>query len=329
MAGSEFYTVDGIEQHVLKLGSGSPTVVFESGSNYGTGGWGTIVDEISKQTSVVCTDRPGLGLSRMSKTKRTLDDAADRLHSLLAAAGVLTREELVFVGWSNGCMYLRRMLERHPEVKPAVKGIVFIDSYHECSAKWFEEAGLGSISEMIGAKHKPLESMRRLMNFASGSGLASLFISAEKAKTSFITALFYEVLVRSKTGWDGFLDELHFSVEMLYDGNKPKSLDDTPLTVISATCADKSLATFEEMLAKDPAATNEGIPVAAFLATVKRWQKDLVGLSSRAKEIRAAVTTAHAVHFNEPRLVIDAIREYACPAAGVAPAQSADYSTLL
>lgn len=236
---------------------------------------------------------------------------------------MLTRKELVFVGWSNGCMYLRRMLERHPDVKPAVKGIVFIDSVHECTAKWYEEAGLGNISKMLDAKQKPLEKMRWMMNFASRSGLASLFMSAEKAKTSMVTALMYEVLVRSKTGWDGLLDEHLLSFEMLNDGNKPKSLDDTPLTVISATCSDVSLATFEEMLAKDPAATNDGIPVAPFLTVVRRWQKDLVGLSSRAKEIHAAPTTAHAVHFEEPQLVIDAIREYASPAAGVTVAQVA------
>ena len=128
-----------------------------------------------------------------------------RLHALLTAADVPNQKELVFVGWSNGCIYIRRMLERHPEVKAAVKGIVFIDSYHECSAQWLDEAGVTNMREVMSAKHTSLEKIRGMMNFAVGTGLASCFMANKypETKTNFVTALMYEVLIRSETGWDG------------------------------------------------------------------------------------------------------------------------------
>ena len=73
-------------------GGAAPTVVFEAGSNYAAENWGILVDEISKQTKVVATDRPGLGWSDRAPKKRTLNDVADQQHALLTEAGV--RSEL-------------------------------------------------------------------------------------------------------------------------------------------------------------------------------------------------------------------------------------------
>ena len=191
----KLYDVNRIQQHVLECGTshGTSTVVFESGSNYGLLVWGTIFEELSKQTAVVATERPGLGFSELSKKKRTLDDVADNLHEVLSAAGVLERP-LVLVGWSNGCMYLRRMLERHPSVKERVKGIVFIDSFHECAGLRLKPAGIGR--ELVNKKHEGLQKIAWLANLCIYTGIANVLLAckSESAKrTNFVTALLSEV----------------------------------------------------------------------------------------------------------------------------------------
>ena len=109
------------------------------------------------------------------------------------------------------------------------------------------------------------------------------------------------------------MDELHVSVEMLYDGNPPQSLGDIPLTVISASCSDVKLSEFEKKIEADPNAKNEGVPIKPFLEAVQKWQANIAGLSSKGREIQTKLS--HPVHFDDPPLVLTAIREYLPEAA--------------
>ena len=98
------------------------------------------------------------------------------------------------------------MLERHPEVKAMVKGIVFIDSYHECSMKYFEEAGIAEVAvKGVEKKHKTLEKMTCCVNCCWSMGCCGICCGGKKksAKTDFKDALLWVVLTRSKTGWNG------------------------------------------------------------------------------------------------------------------------------
>jgi pimeloyl-ACP methyl ester carboxylesterase len=67
-------------------GSGSPTVILESGFSASAGSWGAVLDGVAATTRTCAWDRPGLGRSQSRGPHTGLDVAAD-LRAALAAAG--------------------------------------------------------------------------------------------------------------------------------------------------------------------------------------------------------------------------------------------------
>jgi len=62
---------DGYDLYLLEQGSGSPTVVFESGIGATNLNWSHIQQSVSKFTHTVSYDRAGLGWSSRAKSVRT------------------------------------------------------------------------------------------------------------------------------------------------------------------------------------------------------------------------------------------------------------------
>src|SRR2546426_1120116 len=67
-------------------GSGSPTVVFESGMGEGAGGWGFVFPETAAVTRACAWDRPGIGRSA-ARDPHTAPDTAHAPRAAPAAAG--------------------------------------------------------------------------------------------------------------------------------------------------------------------------------------------------------------------------------------------------
>merc|ERR1719329_220836 len=152
---------------------------------------------------------------------------------------------------------------------------------------------IGVTRDLIEEKHAAIERIGSVTKFLINCFLA---VKPESAtQTDFKVALLREVS-RSRCGWEGLNDELRLSVDMLYDGREPQSVDPIPLAVSSASGSDKSRAEFEEALAKDAEAKNEGVAIAPFMKFFAEVQDSLVTLSSRARRVEAARTTTHAVH---------------------------------
>jgi CubicO group peptidase (beta-lactamase class C family)/pimeloyl-ACP methyl ester carboxylesterase len=122
-------------------GSGSPTVILESGYRNDADIWSTqfepgkstIFPEVAKFTRVCAYDRPGtfldpdhLGRSTAIPMPRTAGDLVSDLHALLQAAHV--PEPYVFAAHSFGGIFARLYASRYPK---EVVGMVLVDALSE------------------------------------------------------------------------------------------------------------------------------------------------------------------------------------------------------
>lgn len=111
-----------------RFGSGSPTVVYETGSLMpGTNdpGWWPIRDAVCAETSVFFYDRSGLGQSDPALRPRPLSAFTADLRAALQGSG--TQPPYVLVGGSFGGMLVLNYANQYPQ---EVNGVLLVDSTH-------------------------------------------------------------------------------------------------------------------------------------------------------------------------------------------------------
>jgi len=120
-------TPEGRSLHLWCRGTGSPTVVLESG--HAIGGFdqflrnGSFADLLADERRVCAYDRAGYGLSDPAPEEpRDLDDVTDDLHALLEAAQI--EGPVVLVGSSFGGMIVTYYTHRFPD---GIVGVVLLD----------------------------------------------------------------------------------------------------------------------------------------------------------------------------------------------------------
>jgi hypothetical protein len=100
----ELVTAEGRRVEAVTEGTGTPAVVFESGSN-GSSSWEPIESQIAQKTMSLRYQRAGLGRSDPEPNPRNAAQVAKELHALLSAKSV--RPPYVLVGHSAGGLYVR------------------------------------------------------------------------------------------------------------------------------------------------------------------------------------------------------------------------------
>jgi len=110
----------------VRSGSGSPTVVLESGLGAESDWWKPVQDAVARFARVIRFDRAGKGLSDPAPTPRTSHDMVADLHALLANAEI--PGPYVLVGQSVGGLNVRVYASRYPD---DIAGMVLVDSMHE------------------------------------------------------------------------------------------------------------------------------------------------------------------------------------------------------
>jgi pimeloyl-ACP methyl ester carboxylesterase len=116
--------VGGFRLAISCLGTGSPTVVLESGAGWGDSAWYLLQPRVAKTTRVCSYDRAGLEASDDRRPPGPVAAAkvVEELHSLLAGAGI--SPPYVLGGWSLGGFYNRLYAKRYPD---EVLGLVGVD----------------------------------------------------------------------------------------------------------------------------------------------------------------------------------------------------------
>jgi len=116
--------VGGYRLHLSFLGTGTPTVVIDSGLGDWSASWSNSVQPQAATTTRVCTyDRAGMGYSEPGPLPRTAARFSDELHTLLQRADI--PGPYVLAGHSSGGLTVRVFAAAYPA---EVVGVLLIDS---------------------------------------------------------------------------------------------------------------------------------------------------------------------------------------------------------
>jgi len=144
--------------HLHCVGTGSPTVVFESDlDQYGTLSWVSVQDEIGEFTRACSYDRAGIMWSEPGPRPRDGEMIASELGAVLDAAG--ESGPYVLVGHAFGGAYVRIFAGQNPD---DVCGMVLLESSHPEMLTRFSEVGV--------APEIPDRNIRPLILFLSHLG---------------------------------------------------------------------------------------------------------------------------------------------------------------
>jgi pimeloyl-ACP methyl ester carboxylesterase len=111
----------------MSAGSGTPTVILETGLGAESAEWAAVQNDVAAFTQVLRYDRTGRGASDpvLAPGPRTADEMLDDLGALLECSQI--EPPYVLVGHSFGGLLMRLFAHRHPG---DVAGLVLVDSMH-------------------------------------------------------------------------------------------------------------------------------------------------------------------------------------------------------
>jgi pimeloyl-ACP methyl ester carboxylesterase len=269
--------VGGYEMHIDCTGSGTPTVVLDSGLGDGFIVWRKLQPQIAQFTRVCSYDRAGIGYSDSSPQPRNSKVFAEELHSLLHNAAVAP--PYVLVGHSMGGYDVRIFAGLY---RNEVAGMVLVDSSHpeqkkrlpaalnDLDASWLREQEFFEFTMPFGPP--------RMLGFCGNDR------EVRASDCNFRS-------VRESVA------ELKSTSESGAQTAETRSLGDIPLIVLS----------------QDPNAPQYDLPEDLVKPASDAWQKmqnELAQLSTRGRQI-IAMNSGHYIQLDRPDLVLDAVREVA------------------
>ena len=118
----QIVAADGAQLNLYCTGSGSLTVLFDSGHQDWAPAWAVVQPEVSKWARACSFDRPGYGFSPEGPMPRSSERIATELHDALKAVHV--EGPYVLVGHAFGATNMRTFASLYPK---EVKGLVLVD----------------------------------------------------------------------------------------------------------------------------------------------------------------------------------------------------------
>jgi len=204
-APGQLIDVGGHRLHLQCAGSGSPTVILESGLGEGGAYWGSISSAVARDTRVCVYDRAGRGWSEPARVPQDGFAVARDLHVLLERAHV--EGPFVLVGHSSGAQYVRIFAGRYPE---QVAGMILLDGQ---PAEAFE--GLPIYPIFYAGLRRVSAVLPSLARLGVGRLVSGPHASARTARS--------------------FRDEVAELPTALAEARSFQSLGDRPLVVVTAT----------------------------------------------------------------------------------------------
>ena len=272
-APGEMVDVGDYSMHLYCTGEGgAPTVVMDSGLGGTVLDWQLVQPEVAQFARVCTYDRAGMGWSEPGAQPRTSQQIVEELHALLGNAGV--QGPYVLVGHSFGGTNVQLYASQYPN---EVAGMVLDDAATE------DEMLVTLTEELRGSPvwNKILATIgvTRLPYTLGGETDQRTAISTHAKDI-------YEVS-DERTSWEESFEQRRAS---------PLSLGDKPLIVLTA-------GAFQ-------VPPDAGIPqeqIDSFLEAHSEFQADLPLHSQNSEQI-IAEDSGHYIHWEQPDLVIDAIR---------------------
>jgi pimeloyl-ACP methyl ester carboxylesterase len=266
--------VGGRLHHIHCIGTGSPTILLESGlDDRGSWSWSSVQEDLGRISRVCSYDRAGMLWSEPGEEPRTGRRIAAELHTLLAAAS--ESPPYVMVGHSLGALYTRVY---HDEYPGEVEGFVMVDPAHpEQEARFPAE-----VRERMrdSDENKP---PRWLLRVAAPYRM----FAPERATPR--TAYWW------RTFPEGVIGEIEAIQTTFSRAALTGPIGNRPLIVLSAGV--------EPELPGLSASVNE-----AFRQTIRDGRAEMITLSTNSSH-RVVEGAGHYIHSDRPDAVIEAIRD--------------------
>ena len=263
--------IGGYRLHIYCLGEGSPTVVFDSGIGGFSLEWVNVQTALAGYTRVCTYDRAGYGWSDRSPYPRTTNVIVQELHRLLRTAHVPA--PYLLVGHSFGGYNVRYFAGEFPR---EVAGMVLIDASHPQQFSAFPKRPVSA------DKVQPMPPRSYRIHI-----LRPVYPRAYPAA---VRQLAYMLMVRRRSAEIQLQELNHFeesAQQVLAQGGR---FPDIPLIVLS-----RGKRVWPENSYGD--------------AMERVWmylQRDLLSLSGRSEQY-IAMHSGHAIHLDQPQLVISSI----------------------
>lgn len=123
---ADMISVAGHQVNMVRMGSGTYTVIFESGFGSDLTVWRNVAPAIAKSAQVVAYSRAGHGKSAAKPGERTVQANTADLEQMIAAAQL--RPPFILVGHSYGGFLIRDFAAKNPA---KVAGMVFVEASDE------------------------------------------------------------------------------------------------------------------------------------------------------------------------------------------------------
>lgn len=272
--------VGGYRLHLYCVGEGTPTVVLDAGLGGGVPDWSTVQPEVSKFTRVCAYDRAGMSWSDSGVRPRTSRQVVAEMHALLGKADV--RPPYVLVGHSIAGLHVQLYAGQYPD---EVAGLVLVDSSHEDQLSRKGMTAIPSFYPSLIKAVSPFGVVRLMDLVGTPSANTPPEVEAQRA------AIYSHT--RNMYSYADEISAIPVSMEQLRAA--PMRLGDKPLIVLTRGMKE---------------ASNVGSPEEAEQAE-QAWaelQAELTRRSSSGRQI-IAEKSGHYIQFDQPGLVIDAIRQ--------------------
>ena len=297
---------DGARLNFYCMGSGSPTVIFDSGWEDWAPAWAVVQPRVAKWTRACSYDRGGAGFSSPGPMPRTSVRLADELHSALQTAGI--EGPYILVGNAFGGDVARTFADLY---MPDVAGLVLVeadasdvepkameDADHEGDAKFLVRVRECRDSVAAG---KPLPLLSPRPGQPHRTCAQQFFRGLPDAEwSSELNASLLHIAETNVAMYDAFFSEME---QMPWDEawlqQHRRSLGSRPLRVL--TTGNHGVGHLPAPDAQDPKHLEYEHQIALAQA---RWLE----LSSNAKQI-ATPPSSEYIEFDQPDAVVNAIRE--------------------
>jgi pimeloyl-ACP methyl ester carboxylesterase len=276
-------------------GSGSPTVVLESGlDNLGSLSWAAVHDSLARATRVCAYSRAGVIWSDPAPAPFDARQVARDLHTALTASGEMG--PWVMVGHSLGGPYVLLFTGRYGA---EVAGLVLVDGSHPAQLARFREA--------TGKSMQPATSVMAIGSTLAWTGIVRL-ASDGAAPSTWPTAA--DVIPRAylPTSVEALRREADAIGATLEEAGRVSRLGARPLVVLTATAK-----TSPAMLAAEGITQAQGDRVQAAWEAL---QADEATWSIGGCQERVP-NASHYIQFDRPDVVIAAVRDVVARVRGI------------
>ncbi len=292
-------SIDECRLHISQQGTGSPTIILESGIAASSLSWSHVQPQIAKFTTVVSYDRAGLGWSEDCGTPRTVGTLCGQLENLLAKAGILP--PFILVGHSFGGLVARAFAHRNPGQTAGLLLVdpVSVETWATCSPADHRRLRLGAKLSRRGA-------------WLARFGIVRFAIAAASARKRRTVGFLTKASAGKATP---FLARLVGEVQKL-----PR--DVLPVVASQWSCA-KSFNAMAELLealpgcaqAAENLSVSPRIPLIVLSAETateaERHERDAWVAHAEHGRHRRVMNTGHWLHLEQPDIVIESIKELA------------------